>query len=401
LPSRLAPAWEAALPGRPSAPVAVGNRVFVAAVESHTVHALDAASGAEVWRHTAGGRVNSPPTYAQGRLVFGSADGWVTCLRASDGVLVWRFRAAPRERLVGVYGQLECAWPVHGSVLILDDIVYFAAGRSSYLDGGIHLYAVDLDSGQPRRHIRLQGPHIDLTNEAWFDGYNDSGGRGALADILQVSGSMICMRNRTFDRDLQLQVKPAPPHLQPLGGFLDNTYFKRYYWFYGAPMTRPLYAAMASPQITKEQMAIALAQLLVRDEDALYGMRMFDSMKLLNADNYFVPGKDGYLLFKVAPGRGEPMWSTRVPVRVTAMAVTPDRLVIAGPPDVVDPADPLAAFESRKGGRLRLVSKAGGNTLEEHVLASPPVFNGLAVARGRALVSLERGDVVCLAAEGR
>jgi hypothetical protein len=300
-----------------------------------------------------------------------------------------------------VYGQLESAWPVHGSVLVLDDIVYFAAGRSSYLDGGIYLYGLDLDSGQQRHHARLQGPDVDLSNEAWFDGYNDSGGRGALSDILQVSGPLICMRNRAFDRELQILAEAAPPHLQPMGGFLDGTYFKRYFWFFGMPMNRPLYAAMAKPQITKEQMSIALAQLLVRDDDALYGMRMFDSMKLLNADNYFVPGKDGYLLFRVAPGHGEPMWSTRVPVRVTAMAVTPDRLVIAGSPDVVDPADPLAAFESRKGGCLRLVSTANGDMLEEHQFASPSVFNGLAVARGRVFVSLNLGRVICLAAAGR
>lgn len=400
LSGRLEPAWEARIPGRPSAPTAVGNRVFAAAVDTHTVHALDAGSGTEVWHHVTGGRVDSPPTYADGKLVFGSADGWVTCLRASDGVPVWRFRAAPRERLVGVYGQLESAWPVHGSVLVLDDTVYCAVGRSSYLDGGIHLYGLDLNSGQQRYHAQLQGPDLDLSNEAWFDGYNDSGGRGALSDILQVSGPLICMRNRAFDRELQIHEEAAPPHLQPMGGFLDGTYFKRYFWFYGTPMNGPLYAAMAQPQITAEQMSIALAQLLVRDEGALYGMRMFDSMKLLNADNYFVPGKDGCLLFKVAPGHGEPMWSTRVPVRVTAMAVTPNRLVIAGPPDIVDPADPLAAFEARKGGRLRLVSKADGSTLEEHELASPPVFNGLAVAQGRVFASLEHGKVICLSAKG-
>jgi hypothetical protein len=290
---------------------------------------------------------------------------------------------------------------VHGSVLVLDDTVYFAAGRSSYLDGGIHLYGLDLDSGQQRHHARLQGPDVDLTDETWFDGYNDSGGRGTLTDILQVSGSLICMRNRVFDRELQIHGEASSPHLQPMGGFLDGTYFKRYFWFYGTPMNRPLYASMAKPQITKEQMSVALAQLLVRDEDALYGMRMFDSMKLLNADNYFVPGKKGYLLFKVAPGQGEPMWSTRVPVRVTAMAVTPDHLVIVGSPDIVDPADPLAAFEARKGGRLRLVSTADGSTREEHQFASPPVFNGLAVARGRVFVSLEVGKVISLAAARR
>ena len=49
-------------------------------------------------------------------------------LRANDGALAWRFVAAPDERLIVSRGQLESVWPVHGSVLVVDDTVYFAAG---------------------------------------------------------------------------------------------------------------------------------------------------------------------------------------------------------------------------------------------------------------------------------
>ena len=181
-----------------------------------------------------------------------------------------------------------------------------------------------------------------------------------------------------------------------MGGFLDDTYFKRYFWYYGTPMTRGVYAAMAQPRITDQQMAIALSQLLVQDDSALYGVRMFESMKLLNADNYFVPGKEDYLIFKVAPAEGQPLWSQRVPIRVTAMAVTPQRLLICGPPNIVDPNDPLAAFEARKGGKLRLLSATDGATIEEHDLPFPPVFNGIAVARGRVFVALKNGTLACL-----
>jgi outer membrane protein assembly factor BamB len=398
LPEGIEPIWEAMISGRPSAPVAAKDRVFVTAVDAHTAYALDAKSGKELWHYTAGGRIDSPPTCAAGKVVFGAADGWVTCLRAADGVLIWRYRAAPRDWLISVHDQLESAWPIHGSVLILEDTVYFAAGRSSHLDGGIFVQGLDLETGHPLCSAELVGPDIDLSNDDWFAGYNDIGGRGALADILQLIGTRICMRNRSFDRTLQLSEEPAPPHLQPMGGFLDDTYFKRYYWFYGTPMHRTTYAGMAKPTITEEQMAIALAQLLVQDDHALYGMRMFDSMKLLNASNFFVPGQEGYLLFKVGPGKGRPIWTQRVPIRVTAMAVTQDQLVIAGPPDIVDPDDPLAAFEARRGGRLRLVSTENGSARGEFELDSPPVFHGLAAARGRLFVSLNNGKIVCLAA---
>ena len=102
------------------------------------VIALDTATGEMRWSFTAGARVDSPPTVHGGRGLFGSRDGRVYCLRAEDGALVWRFRAAPEERLVVARGQLESAWPLHGSVLVNDGTLIVAAGRSSYLDGGIH-----------------------------------------------------------------------------------------------------------------------------------------------------------------------------------------------------------------------------------------------------------------------
>jgi outer membrane protein assembly factor BamB len=91
-------------------------------------------------------------------------------------------------------------------------------------------------------------------------------------------------------------------------------------------------------------------------------------------------------------------WETRVPVRVTAMALAGETLVAAGPPDVVDPDDPLGAFEGRKGAKLWLVSTSDGTRLAEHELDSPPVFDGMAVADGRVYLSTQDGHVVCMGA---
>ena len=131
VPPALRHAWQAQLGGRLTSPVVADGKVFVASVDRHTVHALDANNGKTLWIYTAAGRVDSPPTVHKGLVLFGSADGWVHCLRASDGKLAWRFRAGPEDRRVVAYGQLESVWPVHGSVLVQDDSVYFAAGRSS------------------------------------------------------------------------------------------------------------------------------------------------------------------------------------------------------------------------------------------------------------------------------
>ena len=85
----------------------------------------------------------------------------------------------------------------------------------------------------------------------------------------------------------------------------------------------------------------------------------------------------------------------RVPLRIRAMVLTPGRLFVAGPPDVVDPEDPLGAFEGRKGGLLYVLDSGSGDKLAEHTLPFPPVFNGTAAANGRLYVAEEDGSVTC------
>ncbi|MEA3368318.1 MAG: PQQ-binding-like beta-propeller repeat protein, partial [Planctomycetota bacterium] len=199
VPADAARQWRVKAGRRVSAPVAVGDRVFAALVDEHAVVCLRAADGRTLWRFTAGGRIDSPPTWHRGTVLFGSADGHLYCVRAADGALVWRFQAAPRDRLMGAFGQLESAWPVHGSVLVLDGAtagdtagkageggtVYVAAGRSSELDGGIHLYALDAATGRLRHHRTLQGPRYRA--DAIDENYRLP--MGALAGILMSDGT--------------------------------------------------------------------------------------------------------------------------------------------------------------------------------------------------------------------
>lgn len=114
VPADLKPAWQTPIGGRLSSPVVADGKLLVASVDEHTVHALDAKTGVAAWSYTTGGRVDSPPTVYRGRAIFGSADGYVYCLRVADGQLIWRFRAAPDDRRLVSFEQLESVWPVHG-----------------------------------------------------------------------------------------------------------------------------------------------------------------------------------------------------------------------------------------------------------------------------------------------
>src|SRR5690606_23645161 len=53
------------------------------------------------------------------------------------------------------YGQVESPWPVSGSVLVMDDVAYFAAGRQPLADGGILFFAVEPATGAVRWVKRL------------------------------------------------------------------------------------------------------------------------------------------------------------------------------------------------------------------------------------------------------
>jgi outer membrane protein assembly factor BamB len=345
-------------------------------VDEHQVVAINGLDGRRQWEYTTGGRIDSPPAYYRGTLLFGSADGWVYCVRAGDGRLVWRFRAAPEQRLIGAFDQLESAWPVHGSILVLDGIAYFAAGRSSHLDGGIYLFAVDAVSGKLRYQKRLQGPSYDINNIA----QNYKLPMGALSDILQCDGELIYMRDMAFNTKLEQQMPPprqTSDRIHAKGGLLDDSYFKRIPWSFGPKSS--------------------YARLIVHDQTAAYFIRMFDSLRGLDPKVYFTPGKEGYLLFATDKETGKQIWKKRIPVRVNAMVATEELLFVAGLPDVVDANDPLGAFEGRKGGMFSACDKTDGKTLWEYKLSSPPVFNGMAAANGRLYLATQDGSIACFA----
>jgi len=78
------------------------------------------------------------------------------------------------------------------------------------------------------------------------------------------------------------------------------------------------------------------------------------------------------------------------------MVATEDILFVAGFPDVVDPKDPLGAFEGRKGGLLWAISTVDGSKLAEYKLDSPPVFNGMIAANQRLYISTRDGQLICM-----
>ncbi len=398
------PAWQTALPAPLTAPVAAAGRVYVASTDTHTVHALDAKTGEQVWQFTAGGRIDSPPTVWNGRVLFGSADGRVYCLRAADGAPVWRYRAAPKDRLVTVHGQLESAWPVHGSVLVLpeaDDpsraVVYAAAGRSGYLDGGIVLVRLDAASGRELSRTVVdsrdpetgQQPH-PLPRPA--PGFSMP---GALSDVLSAQQGSVFMRHLRFTLEGQPREKTVA-HLHSPAGFLDDSWWHRTYWMVGTEM----HGGWAGWPTMGSQ--VPSGRLLVVDGQTVYG---FGRDRYHRDGSHVGLGRANYRLFArslAADARRKAekevfLWERRVEPLVRGMALAGDTLFLAGPADALAAEDPIAAWEGRAGGLLWAVSAQDGEKRAAYPLDAPPVFDGLIAAPGRLLFSATDGRVVCLA----
>jgi outer membrane protein assembly factor BamB len=247
VPANLAAGWQTTIGGVLSAPVLADGKLFVVQTDTHTVHALSAKDGTRAWSVTAGGRVDSPPTIWQGRVLFGAADGWVYCLRATDGALAWRFRVAPADRRLVAFEQVESVWPVPGNVLIQNDVAYCVAGRSMFLDGGLRLVRLDPATGKLLSETVMdeRDPKTGKNLQARAQTLNMPVG---LPDVLSSDGKHVYMRSQVFD--MNGKRGPLGPHSgSPAGqgsvqqgdtahlfspsGFVDGSWFHRAYWVYG------------------------------------------------------------------------------------------------------------------------------------------------------------------------
>jgi outer membrane protein assembly factor BamB len=450
VPVELKQAWETELGGRLSSLVVAENRVFIASIDTHTVYSLDAKSGKMLFNYTAGGRVDSPPTIYQGRVLFGSADGWIYCLRTSDGELVWRFRAAPDDRRLVAFEQVESVWPVHGSVMVQEDTLYCVAGRSMFLDDGMRLLQLDPKTGRKLSETVLdeRDPETGGNLQVHVKGLNMP---VALPDVLSSDGRFVYMRSQRFGLEGERpQIAPADvaeqtgdgAHLFCTIGFLDDSWFHRSYWMYGkstawgwggwfragrfVPSGRILvsdessvYAYGRKPEYLCQSSVLEYqlyaAEKEIRDEPIQRvrkaTARMNNESKKNNASaadwkhrKSFPMSDRSAVSFK---------WlNPEPPLQVQAMVLADKRLFVAGPPDVVDeeeafykPDDPeilskleeqSAALEGQKGALLWVVSASDGSKLTQYNLESPPVWDGMAAAGGRLYISMKNGRILCL-----
>lgn len=178
--------------------VARGLLYFGSSVDGK-IYALDAASGKEQWSFFTGGPVRFAPAVWRDRLFVASDDGYLYCLATADGKLLWQRRGGPDRAMVLGNDRLVSQWPARGGPVVVDDLVYFAAGI--WPSDGIHLYALDAATGNVRwlndksGAIYMGQPH---------GGANAHSGVSAQGYLVQAGGRLLVPTGRAvpsvFDR---------------------------------------------------------------------------------------------------------------------------------------------------------------------------------------------------------
>ncbi len=451
VPAEVGQAWKTDFGTKLTQPVVGNGKLFLSAVDTHVVYALDADSGQEKWHFIAGGRVDSPPTLYKGLAIFGCADGYVYALDTSDGQLAWKFQAAPNNRKLFAYGQLESVWPLAGSVLIQDGKLYCVAGRSMFLDGGLRMVVLNPGTGKliSENVMDNQVPGTDKQLEDLLMGKHMP---VAMPDILSSDGQYVYMKSQTFTLDgKRLRIKPQRPdtqydeevHLFSPISFLDDGWHQRSYWIYG----RAAGEGWAEFQYPPKR--VPTGRILCLDGDNAYGYardpelvcntsvseyRLYSACKTPTrkvgvpklegtwpesqypAENPMAPNSVDWKKLAQEPKERlsalDYNWIHEEPnVMAKAMVLANDRLFIAGPRDVADEKEmwgrsneeifqekmkeQAAWSRGERGGVMQVYSKTDGKKLAEHKLECLPAFDGLIAAKGSLYMVTENGSVLC------
>ena len=332
-------AWKLRTGNLITPPTIAEGTAFVAEVDNGRIHAIDIETGASQWSFTASGRIDSPPTLYRGLCLFGSHDGYVYGLEAKTGKLAWKFRAAPIERRIVAFGSVESAWPVAGSVLVQDDIAFVAAGRAPDADGGIEVHAIEPTTGRPIWSKRVE-----------------AGSFRGLVDYLIGGNDAVYLANQRFDSRTGSQTEAASNAQHLRGGKVG---------LLEASWTKHDLALRKEIQTWKSNGASGQLLAFAPDVTAAYN---FEAKQVL------VQGDENEHLPIPAPRQ------------VTGMAITNERLVLAGG---------LDRSNAALGGFLQLVDLGTGDRTAEESLTAEAVFDGVALSNGRIFVSTQDGKLHC------
>jgi len=126
-------------------PIIVGNTVVFGSSAQDKVVAIDTDSGKLRWTFFTGGPVRFAPAAWHDRIFVASDDGHLYAIKTDDGTLLWKHRGGLNERMCLGNERMVSRWPARGGPVVVDNIVYYAAGI--WPSDGIFLHALDARTG--------------------------------------------------------------------------------------------------------------------------------------------------------------------------------------------------------------------------------------------------------------
>ncbi len=325
------------------------GRAYVAVAARKQVVAVSVASGEIEWSYNLPAIAASSPTYYKGLAIVACHDGWVYGLRADSGALVWRTRAAPTNRALVAYGQIESKWPVVSTV-ILKDTIYAVAGRSTEVDGGVYIVAIDPKTGAVlrtfRRHLNNPGDVGAVDHKRYA-----TEGTGS-ADVLHADGETIIIARHQR-------------------GMNSET-----------------------------------------GKSTIYGPRktfsgIIDSIAAVDGDDVFSAPVQRYMnketwLMKHSKGSKKPVWKSAFNIGPKTKVSPAFALVKAGdqivtcmrPYAMRAPGEKKAEGEKEIPSLMLLEAKTGERQFAIE-LPSFPITDGISVAQGRIFIATEDGKLLC------
>ena len=260
-------------------------------------------------------------------------------------------------------------------------------------------------------------------------------------DILSSDGRRLYMRSQAFDLEgTRLAMGPEidgraegtrqggeTTHLFCPTGFLDSNWFHRTYWLYAQTWSSGWNGYYVAGKFAPagKIMSVGDKHVFVFGREPQYfkwtapmEYRLFAASKIWEpaAAAARSPNQAGKNRRRTATNAtsvdnaANYAWSAKVPILVRAMLLAGDKLFLAGPRDlldekslgrsfVIDQTDTIleqeAALAGESGAVMAVVSAGDGTILAEYNLDSPPVFDGLAAARGRLFFTTVAGRLVC------
>jgi outer membrane protein assembly factor BamB len=196
---------------------------------------------------------------------------------------------------------------------------------------------------------------------------------------LSSDGGHVYLRDAVFD--LRGTRQPSgKPHLFTLTHFLDDVWAHRSYWIFGTRCS-------ISTGCSGRNRNLVYGRLLVFDDSTIYGYGRSD----VHWSNQLQDGP--YRLYALNRGESAARWRKDLPIRVRAMIGAGKVLFVAGPP-----ADRGASGDedANQDATLMALATSDGTELARYDLDGPPIFDGMAAARGRLYVCLKSGRMICM-----